>query len=150
MKKITPFLMFENNAVEAMNFYVSVFPNSRIIDTMPGPDGKPAGGTFEVDGQQFHCYNGGPHFRFSEAISLSVAAETQEEIDRFYVLLSEGGEQQPCGWLRDRFGVSWQVIPSILVRLLADADREIAGRAAKAMFGMTKIDIASIEAAAKG
>ncbi|HXF42735.1 MAG TPA: VOC family protein, partial [Pyrinomonadaceae bacterium] len=129
--------------------YVKVFPNSEIVGTMPGPDGKPAGGTFTLNGEQFHCFNGGEHFKFSEGISFSINAETQEEIDYFYDTLSAGGEQQPCGWLKDRFGVSWQVIPSILVKMLSDTDREKAGRVAQAMFAMKKIQLADIMAAAR-
>lgn len=141
--------MFVSRAIEAMEYYVSIFPNSGIIETIPGPDGEPAGGTFKLEGQTFHCYNGGPHFQFSQGISLLVNADTQEEIDRLYDKLSDGGEKQACGWLVDKFGVSWQIIPSLLIRLLADADREKAGRVAEAMFTMDKINIAEIEAAAR-
>lgn len=151
-QKITTFLMFNDQAGEAMEFYTSVFPNSRINATFPTPDGKVAGGSFELDGQRFHCYNAGPHpnFVFSQAISLMITAETQDEIDHFYDKLSEGGEQQPCGWLVDKFGVSWQVTPTMLMKLLSDPDREKAGRATQAMFKMTKLIIADLEAAAAG
>jgi predicted 3-demethylubiquinone-9 3-methyltransferase (glyoxalase superfamily) len=151
-QKITTFLMFNDQAGEAMKLYTSVFQNSRINATFPTPDGKVAGGSFELDGQRFHCYNAGPHpnFVFSQAISLMITAETQDEIDRFYNKLSEGGEQQPCGWLVDKFGVSWQVTPTMLMKLLSDPDREKAGRVTQAMFKMTKLIIADLEAAAAG
>jgi predicted 3-demethylubiquinone-9 3-methyltransferase (glyoxalase superfamily) len=142
--------MFNDQAGEAMEFYTSVFPNSKITSTMPGPDGKVMGGSFEIEGQRFMCHNGGPSFRFEQGISLMVSAETQDEIDHLYDSLSEGGKQQPCAWLVDRFGVSWQVVPPILLRLLGDPDREKAGRVAQAMFRMTKIIIADLEAAAAG
>ena len=150
MQKITPFLMFDNKAVEAMEFYASIFPNSKIISTMPGPDGNVAGGTFELDGRRFHCYNAGPHpdFAFSQGVSFMISAETQDEVDHYYDKLSEGGVEQACGWLKDKFGVSWQVTPPILMNLLADPDREKAGRVAEAMFEMTKIIIADLETAA--
>ncbi len=151
-QKITTFLMFNDQAGDAMNFYTSVFENARIITTFPGPEDKVAGGSFELDGQRFHCYNAGPHpnFVFSQGISLMITAETQDEIDHFYDKLSEGGEQQPCGWLIDRFGVSWQVTPTMLMRSLTDSDREKAERVTQAMFKMTKLMIADLEAAAAG
>ncbi|MBK9216348.1 MAG: VOC family protein [Chloracidobacterium sp.] len=149
-QQITPFLMFNDQAEEAMEFYTSLFPNSRVVSSMPGPGGKIAGGTFELDGVGFNCYNAGPHpnFVFSQGVSFMIYAETQEKIDHYYEKLSEGGEQQPCGWLVDRFGVSWQVTPTMLMKNLTDPDREKAGRVAQAMFKMTKIIIADIEAAA--
>ncbi len=150
MQKITTFLMFESGAAEAIEFYISVFRNSKIVGTMPGPDGKPAGGTFELEGQRFTAYNGGPHFSFSEGISLSISAETQDEIDHYYESLSEGGEKQPCGWLRDKFGVSWQVTPPILAELLSDSDREKGGRVMNAMLQMKKINIQALQDAAAG
>src|SRR5258707_12324784 len=109
MQKITTFLMFNDQAGEAMNFYVSVFKDAKIISTMPGPRGKAMGGSFEIEGQRFNCFNGGPKFNFSQGISLMVRAETQEEVDHLYDTLSEGGKQEPCGWLDDKFGVSWQI-----------------------------------------
>lgn len=144
--------MFNDQAEAAMELYTSVFKNSRITSTFPSPDGKIAGGTFELDGQRFHCYNAGPHpnFVFSQAISLMITAETQDEIDHFYDKLSEGGEQQPCGWLVDKFGVSWQVTPTMLMKMLSDPDREKADRVTQAMFKMTKIITADLEAAAAG
>lgn len=149
MQNITPFLMFNDQAAEAMEFYVSLFPNSRIISTMPGPDGKIAGESFEIDGQRLMCYNGGPKFKFEQGISLMYTAETQDEIDHIYDgLAADGGDAQPCSWVVDKFGVSWQITPSILLKLLGDPDPEKAGRVAQAMFKMTKIIIADLEAAA--
>lgn len=142
--------MFNDQAGEAMEFYTSIFPNSTIVSSMPGPDGQVMGGSFEIEGQRFNCYNAGPHpnFKFSQGVSFMIYAETQDEIDHFYEKLSEGGEQQPCGWLADKFGVSWQVTPPLLMRLLSDPDREKAGRVTEAMFKMRKIVIADLEAAA--
>lgn len=142
--------MFNDQAEEAMNFYTSVFKNARIVSTTPGPDGKVMGGTFEIEGQRFNCYNGGPTFHFSQGFSIVVRADTQEEIDYLYETLSEGGKQEPCSWCDDKFGISWQVVPEILLKLLADPDREKANRVMQAMFKMTKIIIADLEAAAAG
>lgn len=152
MQKITTFLMFNDQAEDAMNFYVSIFKDAKIVSTMPGPDGKVMGGTFELYGQQFNCYNAGPHpnFVFSQGVSFMISAETQDEVDHFYDKLCEGGEQQPCGWLADKFGVSWQVTPPLLMQLLSDPDREKANRVMQAMFKMKKIIIADLEAAAAG
>ncbi|MGH9949859.1 MAG: VOC family protein [Pyrinomonadaceae bacterium] len=150
MQKITPFLMFNDQAVEAMEFYVSIFKNSRVVSTMAGPDGKPNGGAFEIDGQRFDCYNAGehPNFKFSQGVSFMIRAETQDEIDYYYEKLSEGGEQLPCGWVADKFGLSWQVTPPILMQLISDPDREKAGRVTEAMFKMKKIDIQALRDAA--
>ncbi len=144
--------MFNDQAGEAMEFYTSVFKGAKIISTMPGPDSKVMGGSFELNGQQFSCYNAGPHpnFKFSQGISMMISVETQEENDHYYDKLSEGGEQQPCGWLTDKFGVSWQVTPRFLMQSLSDPDREKAGRVMQAMFKMTKIIIADLEAVAVG
>ncbi len=151
MQKITTFLMFNDRAAEAMDFYTSLFPDSRILSTIPGPDGSMMGGSFEICGQQYMCYNGGPKFKFEQGFSLMVRAETQEEIDHLYDrLAADGGEAQPCSWVVDKFGVSWQILPSILLKHLSDPDREKAGRVAQAMFKMKKIIIADIEAAAAG
>jgi predicted 3-demethylubiquinone-9 3-methyltransferase (glyoxalase superfamily) len=150
MQKITTFLMFNDQAEPAVKLYTSVFKNSRIIDEMPGPDGNAMGYTFEIDGQRFNAMNGGPHFTFAEGMSLFVSCETQEEIDALWEKLSEGGEKQPCGWLKDRFGVSWQIIPSVLGELLSDPDRERAGRAMEAMLKMGKLDIAGLRRAYDG
>jgi predicted 3-demethylubiquinone-9 3-methyltransferase (glyoxalase superfamily) len=149
MQKITPFLMFNDRAGEAMEFYTSIFKDSKIVSTMPGPDGKVMGGSIEIEGQRINCFDGGPKFSFSQGISLMVRAETQEEVNHLYDTLSEGGKQEPCGWLDDKFGVSWQIVPPILMQLLADPDREKAGRVMNAMFKMTKIIIADLEAAAE-
>lgn len=150
MQKITTFLMFDDQAEAAMNFYVSIFPDATIVSTIPGPDGRVMGGAFEIEGQRFNCYNAGPHpnFKFSQAVSFMIYAETQDKIDHYYEKLSDGGEQQPCGWLADKFGVAWQVTPPLLMQLLGDPDRERANRAMQAMFKMTKIIIADLEAAA--
>ena len=150
MQKITTFLMFREGAGEAMEFYTSVFKDGKITGTMPGVDGKPMGGTFEIMGQEFKCFDGGPHFSFAEGMSLFVSAENQSDIDHYYEKLSDGGEEHPCGWLKDKFGVSWQVIPPILGELLGDPDREKAGRVMRAMFAMKKIDISALETAAAG
>jgi predicted 3-demethylubiquinone-9 3-methyltransferase (glyoxalase superfamily) len=150
MQKITTFLMFNDKAGEAMDFYASVFTNSRIISTMPGPGGTAMGGTIEIDGQRIMTFNGGPQFNFCPGISLFVRAETQEEIDYLYETLSAGGEKQPCGWLKDKFGVSWQVVPPILGALLGDADREKSSRVLQAMLKMHKIDIQALKDAAEG
>lgn len=142
--------MFNDQAESAMNFYVSVFKDAKIISTMPGPGGTVMGGSFEIEGQRFNCYNAGPHpnFKFSQGVSFMIRAETQDEIDYYYDELSKGGEQQPCGWVADQFGVSWQVTPPRLMQLLSDQDREKADRVMQAMFKMNKIIIADLEAAA--
>jgi predicted 3-demethylubiquinone-9 3-methyltransferase (glyoxalase superfamily) len=148
MQKITTFFMFPDRADEAMNFYVSVFKNSRIVSTMPGPNGSVMGGTFELEGQRFNAFNGGPHFTFSQGLSQFVSCDTQDEIDYYYEKLSHGGEKQPCGWLTDKFGVSWQIVPPILGELLADNDREKANRVLQAMLKMQKMDIQALTDAA--
>ena len=142
--------MFPERAAEAMEFYVSIFKNSKVISTMPGPDGKPMGGTFELEGQRFNAFDGGPHFSFSQGISQFVSCETQDEIDHYYDGLSEGGEKQPCGWVKDKFGVSWQIVPPILVQLLSHPDREKANRAMQAMLKMHKLNIRELNDAASG
>ena len=150
MQKITPFLWFDGNAEEAMKFYVSIFKNSKIVSTMPGPDGKVMTGTFQLEGQQFMALNGGPNFKFTEAISLFVNCETQAEVDDLWNKLTAGGAESQCGWLKDKFGLSWQIIPSALGRLLGDKDRAKAGRAMQAMLQMRKIDIAKLQQAFDG
>ena len=149
-QKVTTFIMFNDQSEAAMEFYSSVIPNCTIVSTFPGPDGKAAGGTFEIDGQRFHCYNAGPHpnFAISQAFSLMIEANTQDEIDALYDGLSEGGTQQPCGWLVDKFGVSWQITPKYLMDNLTHPDRDRSMRVTQAMFKMTKIIIADLEAAA--
>jgi predicted 3-demethylubiquinone-9 3-methyltransferase (glyoxalase superfamily) len=156
MQKVTPFLWFDGKAEEAAYFYVSVFQNARIVSPMrtdadgPRPEGTVMSVTFEIDGRQFIAFNGGPHFKFSPAISLFVRCETQGEIDELWEKLSEGGEIQKCGWLKDRYGVSWQIIPPILGELLQSKDAEKAKRAMGAMMQMTKIDIAALQKAYDG
>jgi predicted 3-demethylubiquinone-9 3-methyltransferase (glyoxalase superfamily) len=148
MHTITPFLWFDGQAEEAMNFYLSIFPNSRSLGRMPGPDGRAMSVSFELDGQRFHALNGGPKFRFTPAISLFVSCETQAEVDELWERLSEGGSKDRCGWLTDRYGLSWQIIPTALGRLMADPDPTKAGRVMNAMLQMDKIDIAGLEHAA--
>ena len=151
MQKVTPFLWFDGKAEEAMNFYVSVFRNARLIELRrQGDDGPVMSGTFEIDGRRFHAFNGGPMFTFSEAISLFVNCESQDEVDELWDKLSAGGTPQRCGWLKDRFGLSWQIIPSVLGKRLQDTDPAKAQRVVQAMMGMVKIDIAGIERAYAG
>jgi predicted 3-demethylubiquinone-9 3-methyltransferase (glyoxalase superfamily) len=156
MQRITPFLWFDNNAEEAMNFYVSIFKNSRAGrvtrygDAGPGPAGTAMTVEFELDGQPFVGLNGGPHFKFTEAVSFTVRCDTQEELDYFWDKLSEGGATSRCGWLKDKFGLSWQVEPSILGELMADKDPEKAKRVMEAMLKMDKIDIEPIKRAYEG
>jgi predicted 3-demethylubiquinone-9 3-methyltransferase (glyoxalase superfamily) len=153
-QKITTFLWFDNNAEEAANFYVSVFKNSKILNTTrygdvgPGPKGTVMTIDFELDGQRFACLNGGPQFKFTEAISLVVHCKTQEEVDYFWEKLSEGGEKVECGWLKDKFGLFWQVTPDILLELLQDSDTQKSQRVMKAMMQMKKIDIEGLKRAA--
>lgn len=152
-QKISPFLWFENQAEEAARFYTSIFDDSRIVDINHYPDAVPdkAGSvmlvTFELAGQTFHALNGGPHYKFNEAISLLVACETQSEIDGFWAKLTENGEERPCGWLTDRYGLSWQITPTRLLELISGDDRQSASAAMRAMFEMKKIVIADIERA---
>jgi predicted 3-demethylubiquinone-9 3-methyltransferase (glyoxalase superfamily) len=155
-KKITTFLTFDDQAEEAMNLYTSIFPNSRIVSTRrygeagPGQEGSLMTGNFELDGQEFMALNGGPSFTFAQGISLFVDCETQEEVDRLWEKLSEGGEQGPCGWLTDRFGVSWQIVPRALGELLNDENPEKANRVMNAMLGMGKIEIDGLRRAYEG
>jgi predicted 3-demethylubiquinone-9 3-methyltransferase (glyoxalase superfamily) len=155
-QKITPFLWFNGNAEEAMNFYVSVFNNSRIVSVSrygaagPGPEGSVMSCVFEIEGQQFYALNGGPMFQFSPAISFFVSCTTQQEVDLLWEKLSEGGKPNRCGWLDDKFGITWQIIPSILSELIGDADKTKANRAMQAMFKMDKIDIAALQKAHAG
>ncbi len=153
MQTITPFLWFDTQAEQAAKFYVSVFKNSRIVTTArygeagPGPKGSVMTVLFELDGQQFIALNGGPQFKFTEALSLSVSCETQEEVDRFWEKLSAGGEEGPCGWLKDKYGLSWQVNPTILGKMLSDPDPKKSRRVMEAMLKMKKIDIAALKQA---
>ena len=148
-QKITTFLTYNDRAEEAAKFYVSVFKNARITDTTRAGD-RVIALSFELEGQEFVAMNGGPSFTFAQGTSLFVACDTQQEIDELYEKLSAGGEKQPCGWLRDRFGVSWQVVPPLLGELLGDKDRAKADRVLQAMLKMQKIDIAALEKAARG
>ena len=146
-QKITPFLWFDGNAEEAMKFYVSIFKNSRIIDVMRA-GGKNLVGRFELDGQPFIALNGGPLFKFNEAISMFVDCETQAEVDELWEkLISGGGAESQCGWLKDKFGLSWQIIPSVLMELMGDPDPVKAGRVRDAMLKMRKIDIGKLREA---
>lgn len=156
-QKITTFLWFDNNAEEAANFYVSVFKNSRIRQSARYPEGSPGPvGTimtveFELDGQEFIALNGGPHFKFTEAISLAVHCQTQEEVDYYWEKLSvDGGQESQCGWLKDKYGLSWQIVPDALLNQWTTSDPAKAQRVMQAMMGMKKIIIKDIEAAAAG
>jgi len=154
MQKITPCLWFDTEGEEAARFYTSVFPNSRIVDVArygsagPRPEGTVMTVSFELDGQKYVALNGGPEFTFNEAISFQVSCETQEEVDKFWSTLSEGGEEGPCGWLKDKFGLSWQIVPTVLPELLGDPDREKSQRVMQAMLNMKKIEIDALERAA--
>jgi predicted 3-demethylubiquinone-9 3-methyltransferase (glyoxalase superfamily) len=156
MPRITPFLWFDHQAEEAANLYVSVFPNSQVLSVSrygeagPGPAGSVMTVVFELDGQRLIALNGGPHYQLTEAFSLSVECQTQEEVDRYWEALSAGGSEGPCGWLKDRFGLSWQINPTILGQMLSDPDPEKAKRAMAAMLGMKKIDIAALKQAYDG
>jgi predicted 3-demethylubiquinone-9 3-methyltransferase (glyoxalase superfamily) len=141
MQKITPFLWFENQAREAADFYGSIFKNSRIINS------NPMVVTFELEGQKFMALNGGPQFKFTEAISLFVDCETQEEVDYYWEKLTAGGQESQCGWLKDKYGLSWQIVPSILGKLIGDKDPKKANNALQAMLQMKKIDIAKLKEA---
>jgi len=153
MKRITPFLWFNGQAEEATNFYASIFKNSKIVsvsrygDGGPGPKGTVMATTFELNGQAFIALNGGPQFTFSEAISFLVPCETQQEVDELWEKLSEGGTKQRCGWLKDKFGLSWQVVPTALGQMLQDKDRAKAKSVMAAMMKMDKIDIKTLEQA---
>jgi predicted 3-demethylubiquinone-9 3-methyltransferase (glyoxalase superfamily) len=156
MPKIHPFLWFDDQAEEAMNFYVSIFKNSKVTDIVrygeagPGPKGSVMVASFELDGQKVAALNGGPHFKFTEAMSFVVDCADQAEVDYYWDRLGEGGEPSQCGWLKDRFGLSWQIVPTVLPQLLGDPDPEKAARVARAMFQMIKLDIAALERAKSG
>jgi predicted 3-demethylubiquinone-9 3-methyltransferase (glyoxalase superfamily) len=154
MQKITSCLWFDTQGEEAARFYTTVFENSRILDVArygpagPGPEGTVMTVTFELDGHRFIALNGGPQFTFDEAISFQVSCETQDEVDYFWSKLSEGGEEGPCGWLKDRYGLSWQIVPTALIELVSDPDTEKSQAAIKVMLGMRKIDIEALRRAA--
>jgi len=156
MQKITPFLWFDNNADEAANFYVSVFKNSKVLsvsrygDAGPGPKGTVMVAEFQIDGQEFVALNGGPRFKFTEAISFVVNCETQEEVEYFWERLSEGGEKSRCGWLKDKFGLWWQVVPTVLGKLMSDSEPEKVKRVTNAMLQMARIDIEPLQRAFEG
>jgi predicted 3-demethylubiquinone-9 3-methyltransferase (glyoxalase superfamily) len=153
MQKITPFLWFDDKAEQAMNFYVSVFKNSKVGritrngEGGPGPKGTVMSVTFQLDGQEFMALNGGPHFTFTPAISLFVNCETQKEVDELWGKLSEGGKQERCGWLKDKYGLSWQIIPSALGKLMQDKNAARAKSVMTAMLQMNKIDIEALQQA---
>ena len=156
MQKITPFLWFNNQAEEAMNFYLSVFKNSKMVsitrygDVGPGPKGTVMTTKFLIAGQEFVALNGGPQFTFSQAISFVVNCRTQKEVDEFWEKLSEDGEKQQCGWLKDKYGVSWQIVPVVMIEMLNDPDPVKSQRVMKAMLLMDKIDIKLLKQAYKG
>src|SRR5437899_2976748 len=153
MQKITPFLWFDGNAEEAMNFYTSIFKNSKIGrinrygDAGPGPKGTVMSATFQLDGQGFMALNGGPQFKFTEAISFFVNCKTQREVDELWEKLSAGGEKSRCGWLKDKYGLSWQIVPSVLGKMLQDKDAQKAKRVMQALLQMDKLDIARLKQA---
>ena len=156
MQKITPFLWFNGQAEEAANFYVSIFKNSKIVsvtrygDAGPGPKGTVMSAIFQLEGQEFFALNGGPQFAFTPAISFFISCETQQEVDNFWLRLSEGGRTDRCGWLQDKFGLSWQVVPKSLGEMLHDKDAAKSTRVMKAMLQMTKLDIATLKQAYDG
>jgi predicted 3-demethylubiquinone-9 3-methyltransferase (glyoxalase superfamily) len=153
MQKITPFLWFDNKAEEAMNFYISIFKNAKVVsvtrygDAGPGPKGTVMTAKFEIHGQEFVALNGGPQFTFTEAISFVVNCETQQEVDDFWEKLSEGGKKSRCGWLKDKYGLSWQVVPTVLVEMLQDKDARKSKGVMEAMLQMDKIDLGALRRA---
>jgi predicted 3-demethylubiquinone-9 3-methyltransferase (glyoxalase superfamily) len=156
MQKITPFLWFNDNAEEAMNFYISVFKDSKVKkisrygDAGPGPKGSVMVCAFELNGQEFLALNGGPHYKLNPAVSFVIDCETQEEVDYYWDKLSEGGKEIQCGWLEDKFGLSWQVVPTILEKLIQGEDSEKSKRAMQAMMKMIKLDIEGLKQAYEG
>ena len=153
MQKITPFLWFDDKAEEAMNFYVSIFKNSKVLkvtrygEAGPGPKGTVMSATFQLEGQTFYALNGGPLFSFTPAISLFVNCETQQEVDELWEKLSAGGKKERCGWLKDKYGLSWQIIPTALGEMSGDKDPQKAGRVVQAMMQMDKIEIEGLKKA---
>ena len=151
MKKITPFLWFDTQAEEAMNFYVSIFKNSKVGGVSRGPDGKAFTVSFELDGQEFMGLNAGPQFKFNESISMYVDCADQVEVDYFWnALTADGGEESMCGWLKDKYGLSWQIVPKQLGELMGDPDPEKSGRVMQAMLKMQKIVVADLQKAHGG
>jgi predicted 3-demethylubiquinone-9 3-methyltransferase (glyoxalase superfamily) len=157
MQKITPFLWYDNNAEEAVNFYLGIFENARILEVTrytevgPGPAGTVMTISFELEGQRFTALNGGPEFPFTDAVSFVVSCETQEEVDHYWDnLLAGGGHPEQCGWLRDRYGVPWQITPRVLLELIKDPDPARRNRVMQAMMKMVKLDIAALKSAAEG
>jgi predicted 3-demethylubiquinone-9 3-methyltransferase (glyoxalase superfamily) len=156
MQKLTPFLWFDGQAEEAMTLYTSVFKDSKVGKVVRMPEGGPAPAgqvltcSFELNGIEFTALNGGPHYKFTPAVSFQIPCETQDEVDHYWNKLSEGGRADRCGWLTDKFGLSWQVVPNVLPRLLGDPDTAKSGRVMAAMMQMSKLDISELEAAAKG
>ena len=153
MQKIVPFLWFDGKAEEAASYYVSIFPNSKVLnvsrhgDAGPGPKGTAMGVTFQLDGQEFYALNGGPQFKFTEAISLFVNCKTQQEVDTLWEKLTQGGQKSQCGWLKDKYGLSWQIIPTALGQMLGDKDPQKSKRVMEAMLKMNKIDIETLKQA---
>jgi predicted 3-demethylubiquinone-9 3-methyltransferase (glyoxalase superfamily) len=151
VQKITPFLWFDSQAEEAATFYTSVFPNSRITavtrygESGPGPAGSAMTVAFELDGQPFTALNGGPHFKFTEAVSFVVHCETQQEVDELWEKLSAGGQEVQCGWLKDKYGLSWQIVPTVLIEMMKDQDAARKERVVKALMQMKKLEIAGLE-----
>jgi predicted 3-demethylubiquinone-9 3-methyltransferase (glyoxalase superfamily) len=156
VQKITPFLWFDGKAEEAMNFYVSIFKNSKVVrvtrygDAGPGPKGAVMSATFQLEGQEFYALNGGPQYTFTPAISFFVSCETQRDVDELWERLSAGGATDRCGWLRDKYGLSWQIIPTALGRMLQDQDPAKSARVMRAMLQMDKIDLKGLQAAYDG
>ena len=156
LSKITPCLWFDTQAEDAANFYTGIFPNSRVVNVShygsagPRPEGMVMVVDFELEGQSFVALNGGPEFTFNEAISFQVSCESQDEVDDYWTKLTDGGQEVACGWLKDRFGVAWQIVPTVLDELVRDPDPERSQRAMKAMMAMTKFDIAELRRAADG
>lgn len=147
MNRITPFLWFDDKAEEAMHFYVSVFRDSKVLSVSPGPNGTVMSVTFELDGQEFMALNAGPQFKFTEAISFFVSCKTQEEVDELWAKLSADGAEGRCGWVKDKYDLWWQIIPTALGEMMGDKDRDKAGRVMQAMLKMNKIDIKTLEQA---
>jgi len=153
MQNITPMLWFDNNAEEAVDFYASIFPQTKIGKVLryseagPGPTGSVMTIAFELNGQEFVALNGGPIYKFTPAVSFVVHCETQDEIDMYWSKLSAGGTPNVCGWLQDRFGLSWQIVPNTLLRMIEDSDKQKANRAIEAMLKMTKLDMSALQAA---